>query len=47
MRTSKGIHTVSCHTEGEIGNVIVGGVFHNVNLLVSAKNPAAKISKNT
>ena len=26
MRTSKVIHMVSCHAEGEVGNVIVGGV---------------------
>ena len=26
MRTSKVIHIVSCHAEGEVGNVIVGGV---------------------
>lgn len=26
MRSSKVIHTVSCHTEGEVGDVIVGGV---------------------
>ena len=26
MRTSKIIHIVSCHAEGEVGNVIVGGV---------------------
>jgi len=26
MRTSKIIHTVSCHAEGEVGDVIVGGV---------------------
>jgi len=26
MRTSKLIHIVSCHAEGEVGNVIVGGV---------------------
>ena len=26
MRTSKVIHTVSCHAEGEVGDVIVGGV---------------------
>lgn len=26
MHTSKVIHTVSCHTEGEVGDVIVGGV---------------------
>ncbi len=26
MRTSKLIHLVSCHAEGEVGNVIVGGV---------------------
>lgn len=26
MRTTKVIHLVSCHAEGEIGNVIVGGV---------------------
>ncbi len=26
MRTSKIIHTVSCHCEGEVGDVIVGGV---------------------
>lgn len=25
MRTSKIIHVVSCHTEGEVGDVIVGG----------------------
>lgn len=26
MRTSKIIHIVSCHAEGEVGNVIVGGI---------------------
>ena len=26
MRSSKLIHIVACHTEGEVGNVIVGGV---------------------
>ena len=26
MRSSKSIHTVSCHAEGEVGDVIVGGV---------------------
>ena len=26
MRTNKLIHLVSCHAEGEVGNVIVGGV---------------------
>ncbi|MCV2867716.1 proline racemase family protein [Defluviimonas sp. WL0002] len=26
MRTSKVIHTISCHAEGEVGDVIVGGV---------------------
>ena len=26
MRTSKIIHLVSCHAEGEVGDVIVGGV---------------------
>src|SRR5210317_337030 len=26
MRTSKVIHIVSCHAEGEVGDVIVGGV---------------------
>ena len=26
MRTSKVIHMVGCHAEGEVGNVIVGGV---------------------
>jgi len=26
MRSSKAIHTVSCHAEGEVGDVIVGGV---------------------
>ena len=26
MRTSKAIHIVSCHAEGEVGDVIVGGV---------------------
>jgi proline racemase len=26
MRTSKAIHVVSCHAEGEVGDVIVGGV---------------------
>ena len=26
MRSSKVIHMVSCHAEGEVGNVIVGGV---------------------
>jgi len=26
MRTSKLIHIVSCHAEGEVGNVIIGGV---------------------
>ena len=26
MRTTKIVHIVSCHAEGEVGNVIVGGV---------------------
>ena len=26
MRSTKVIHTVSCHAEGEVGDVIVGGV---------------------
>ena len=26
MRTSKIVHVVSCHAEGEVGDVIVGGV---------------------
>ena len=26
MRSSKVIHVVSCHAEGEVGDVIVGGV---------------------
>lgn len=26
MQTSKVIHAVSCHAEGEVGDVIVGGV---------------------
>jgi len=26
MRSNKIIHTVSCHAEGEVGDVIVGGV---------------------
>ena len=26
MRSSKIIHVVSCHAEGEVGDVIVGGV---------------------
>jgi proline racemase len=26
MKSSKLIHIVSCHAEGEVGNVIVGGV---------------------
>ena len=26
MRTTKTIHVVSCHAEGEVGDVIVGGV---------------------
>ncbi|MEJ2122940.1 MAG: proline racemase family protein [Alphaproteobacteria bacterium] len=26
MRSSKVIHIVSCHAEGEVGDVIVGGV---------------------
>ena len=26
MRTAKVIHVVSCHAEGEVGDVIVGGV---------------------
>ena len=26
MRTSKTVHVVSCHAEGEVGDVIVGGV---------------------
>src|SRR5690606_12500603 len=26
MRTSKVIHVISCHAEGEVGDVIVGGV---------------------
>jgi len=26
VRTSKTIHVISCHAEGEIGDVIVGGV---------------------
>ncbi|MCP5045551.1 MAG: proline racemase family protein [bacterium] len=76
MHTTKIIHTVSCHAEGEVGDVIVGGVapppgetlweqsrwiakdktlrnfilneprggvFRHVNLLVPAKNPAARM----
>ncbi|KFG70861.1 hypothetical protein JH26_01600 [Microvirga sp. BSC39] len=26
MRTSKVVHIVSCHAEGEVGDVIIGGV---------------------
>ena len=26
MKSSKLIHIVSCHAEGEVGNVIVGGI---------------------
>ena len=26
MRSSKIIHIISCHAEGEVGDVIVGGV---------------------
>ena len=26
MRSSKVLHVVSCHAEGEVGDVIVGGV---------------------
>ena len=26
MQSTKTIHTVSCHAEGEVGDVIVGGV---------------------
>ena len=26
MQTSRVIHSVSCHAEGEVGDVIVGGV---------------------
>ncbi|MDH3942245.1 MAG: proline racemase family protein, partial [Xanthomonadales bacterium] len=26
MRTSQIVHVVSCHAEGEVGDVIVGGV---------------------
>ena len=26
MRTTKTIHVMSCHAEGEVGDVIVGGV---------------------
>ena len=26
MRSSKLIHVVGCHAEGEVGNVIVGGI---------------------
>ena len=26
MHTTKMIHTISCHAEGEVGDVIVGGV---------------------
>ena len=26
MRSTKVIHTVSCHAEGEVGDVIIGGV---------------------
>jgi proline racemase len=26
VRTSKTIHVISCHAEGEVGDVIVGGV---------------------
>ena len=26
MRSSKTIHVISCHAEGEVGDVIVGGV---------------------
>jgi proline racemase len=38
MRSSKTIHVVSCHAEGEVGDVIVGGKFwhlgiHTLNLL--------------
>jgi len=41
MQTSKIIHTVSCHAEGEVGDVIVGGVFRHFNLLVPPVNPKA------
>src|ERR1700722_762683 len=76
MRSVKTIHVISCHAEGEVGDVIVGGVapppgetlwgqsrfiardgtlrnlmlneprggvFRHVNLLVPAKNPAARM----
>ena len=26
MRSNKAIHVISCHAEGEVGDVIVGGV---------------------
>ena len=32
---------VSAHAEGEVGNVIVGGVFKHINLIVPAKNSLA------
>lgn len=41
MRSSKTIHVISAHAEGEVGDVIVGGVFRHVNLLVPPKHPEA------
>ncbi len=41
MRTTKSIHVISAHAEGEVGDVIVGGVFKHINLLVPPKNPKA------
>ncbi|GIR54632.1 MAG: hypothetical protein CM15mP62_21030 [Rhodospirillaceae bacterium] len=29
MRSSKVIHVVSCHAEGEVGDVIVGELHHH------------------
>ena len=43
MQSSKTIHVVSCHAEGEVGDVIVGGVFRHLNLLVPPKNPEAEM----
>lgn len=34
MRSKETIETVNCHAEGELGDVIVGGDYRHVNLLV-------------
>jgi len=41
MLSTRAIHVVRCHAEGEVGDVIVGGVFRHVNLLVPPKDPRA------